>query len=100
MTKNSLINSLAAFLYISLVVAMINFGGKMAAKEDSFMAPVAFLSLFTLSAAVMGYIFCYQPIQLYVDGKKKQAVELFLKTVVLFACLTFTTLGLIFFRVI
>ena len=100
MTKNSLINSLMAFLYISLVVATLNFGGKIAAKADSPLAPVAFLSLFTLSVAVMGYIFCYQPLQLYFDGKKKMAVELFLKTVVIFACLTFTILGLIFFRVI
>lgn len=59
-------------------------------------APVAAVSLFTLSAAVMGYIFCYQPAELYFDGKKKEAVRLFLRTVAVFAGITTLMLILLF----
>ena len=79
MTKNPIINGLAAELYIVLIVAVLNWGTRLAiGKDDTFLAPLAMISLFTLSAAVMGYIFGLQPIQLYLDGKKKQAVALFL----------------------
>ena len=65
-----------------------------------FLAPVVFLSLFTLSAAVMGYLFCYQPLQLYIDGKKKQAVNLFLHTTLIFGCFTALALALLFTGII
>jgi hypothetical protein len=57
---------------------------------------IALISLFTLSAAVMGYLFCYQPAQLYFEGKKKDAVRLFLQTVAVFALITVILFGLLF----
>jgi len=42
---------------------------------------MAMLSLFTLSAAVMGYLFAAEPIMMYLDGKKKEAVNFFFTTV-------------------
>jgi len=95
MTKNPLVNAMAALLYILLIVSVMFF----APKNDAAMgvlAPVVALSLFTLSAAVMGYLFLYQPIQLYFDGKKKQAVDLFLKTVAVFGAITVAVLLLAF----
>jgi len=77
----------------------MNFGSKYAPKEDTFLAPIAIISLFTLSAAVMGYLFCYQPVQLYFEDKKKPAVKLFLQTVAVFSCITILTLVLLFLRV-
>lgn len=68
----------------------------MAPKEDSFLAPVAMISLFTLSAAVMAYLFGYQPFQLYFDNKRKEAVNLFLQTVLIFGLITALFLGLLF----
>ncbi|MDB5224948.1 MAG: hypothetical protein JWO43_570 [Candidatus Adlerbacteria bacterium] len=47
--------------------------------------PIAMLSLFVFSASVMSYIFLYQPLQLFLDGEKKKAVDLFLKTLAAFA---------------
>lgn len=88
MSKNPIINDLSASAYITLVATTMYFGTKIIPKEDSFVAPIAMISLFTLSAAVMGYIFCYQPLQLYFDGKKKQATKLFLQTTLVFAVLT------------
>jgi len=65
-------------------------------KEDTILAPIAMISLFTLSAGVMGYIFGLQPILLYLDGKKKAAVQLFLKTLMVFGLLTVVMLILLF----
>lgn len=88
MTKNPFLNAVAASLYIVLVVAVMSVGTRIAPPKDSFLAPIAMISLFTLSAAVMAYIFCYQPILLYFDGKKKQATTLFLQTVGIFGGIT------------
>jgi hypothetical protein len=93
MTKNPIINALVASLYIFLIVAIMTFGtSRLANKPDTFLAPIAMVSLFTLSAAVMGYLFLYQPIQLYFDNKKKTAVKLFLQTVGVFGIITILTL--------
>lgn len=96
MSKKPIINGLCALAYIVLVASTMSFGTKAMPRSNTFIAPVAVISLFTLSAAVMGYIFCYQPVQLYFGGKKKQAVQLFLQTVAVFACLTILMLTLLF----
>jgi hypothetical protein len=96
MTKNPFLNALAAFIYITTIASMMFFGSQHTGPVNSIIAPIAVVSLFTLSAAIMGYIFCYQPIQLYFDGKKKNAVDLFLKTVLIFAIITIFILILLF----
>ncbi|MDD4937621.1 MAG: hypothetical protein PHX34_01165 [Candidatus Shapirobacteria bacterium] len=96
MTKNPFINGFTASIYIVLVVLTMNFGTKMAGNSNSFLAPIVVISLFTLSAAVMGYIFIYQPIQLYFSGKKKAAIKLFLQTTAVFACITIVFLIFLF----
>lgn len=96
MSKNPIINGLSASAYIVLVALVMYFGTKTMPRSDSFLAPVAIISLFTLSAAVMGFIFCYQPAQLYFDDKKKQAVNLFLQTVAVFGVITVIMLALLF----
>jgi hypothetical protein len=96
MSKNPILNALAATAYIVVLVVVMTFGSRMVPHPNIIVMPVAMISLFTLSAAVMGYVFCYQPIQLYFDGKKKQAVGLFLQTVTVFACFTAIVLALLF----
>ena len=53
--------------------------------EDTILAPIAMLSLFVLSTAVMGFLFISQPLQMYLDGDKKSALKLFLQTMLVFA---------------
>ena len=88
MTRNPLVNAVAAALYIVAITAMMYYGVRLTGPDDTLIAPVAVISLFTLSAAVMGYLFLYQPLQLYLDGDKKRAVNLFLQTVAVFAVIT------------
>ena len=97
MTKSPFLNASAATLYIIFVTLIMNFGSQMAPRSQSLLVPIAVVSLFTLSAAVMGYLFCYQHLQLYFEKKKKQAVTLFLQTVAVFAMFTLVALGLLFF---
>jgi hypothetical protein len=100
MSKNPIVNGLVATLYIVVLVLVMTFGIRLMGPQDTFMTPIAMICLFTLSAAVMGYVFCYQPIMLFVEGKKKQAVQLFLQTVAVFGIITLVVLGLLFTRVI
>lgn len=97
MTKNPIVNALVAFGYIVLVVLIMGWGTKLHGYVDNtLMAPLVVISLFTLSAGVMACVFCYQPSQLFFDGKKKQAVDLFLKTVGAFGVITVIILSGLF----
>lgn len=100
MSKNPWLNAFAAFAYICLLVSVMTWGIKFVPGPDPVFMPVVMLSLFTLSAAVMAYVFCLQPLQLYLDGHKKQAVSLFIQTVAIFGGITVLMLALLFSRLI
>lgn len=97
MTKNPIINALSASAYIFLVVSVMTFVTKpLRNKPDTFFAPIVFLSMLTLSVAVMAFLFFYQPTLLFIEGKKKEAVNIFVKTVGFFAAFTALALILLF----
>ena len=85
--KNPYLNSVYAEAYIAIVASVIHFIGE-PNTPDTFFDPIAALSLLTLSAAVMGYLFVGVPIQLYLDGEKKRSAVFFMRTVLGFASLT------------
>jgi hypothetical protein len=95
MTKNPFYNAGAALLYIMGVVFAINFGSRWATEEanQNLLLPIGMLSLFVLSASVMGYVFLSQPIMMFLDGQRKEGISLFLKTVAVFAGITAIILG-------
>ena len=88
MTKNPIHNALLASGYIVLVASPMLFGSRFAGGPDTVLVPIAMLSLFVLSAAVMAYLFLLQPVQMYLDGEKKEAVDFFAKTLAAFAVIT------------
>ncbi len=101
MSKNPIINALSASGYILLIVTVMTFvTHPLRNKPDTFFAPIVFLSVLTLSVTVMAFLFFYQPLQLIIEGKKKEAVNLFIKTVGVFATITAGALALLFFRLI
>jgi len=84
--KNPIANAGLAFIYIVLISSLFFYGPKyMPTGEDTILAPIAMLSLFVLSTAVMGFLFISQPLQMYLDGDKKSALKLFLQTMLVFA---------------
>jgi hypothetical protein len=96
MNKNPFLNAVFAVMYIMLVASVMYYGLETVAPADTIIMPIAMISLFTLSAAVMGYLFLYGPIQLYLEGDKKGAMNLFLKTVFVFAIITIFIFSLLF----
>lgn len=89
--KNPYLNSVYAEIYIIIVVwIMSNVGAPN--TPDTFFDPIAGLSLFVLSVAVMGYFFFGAPLQVYLDGKKNQSIAFFMQTVMSFAAITATVL--------
>ena len=98
MTKNPLVNALAAALYIVLVGLVIVYGLSPDSQPTvTVIMPIAVISLFTLSAAVMGFLFVYSPLLLYLDGEQQKAVKLFLQTVAVFAGITVVILLILIF---
>ncbi len=89
MTKNPYLNALLAWLYIVSVVLLITYGPAFVReKPDTILAPMAMLSLLVFSVSFMGYTFFFQPITMYLEGQKREAVELFIKTLGAFAAIT------------
>ena len=87
MTKNPFINALSGLLYIVLLVSVAFYTSALGGPQESIFYPIAALSVFVFSASLMSYLFLYQPLLLFLDGEKKKAVDLFLKTLGIFgAC--------------
>ncbi|KKP65430.1 MAG: hypothetical protein UR61_C0024G0005 [candidate division WS6 bacterium GW2011_GWE1_34_7] len=91
MSKNPFYNAFAAILYIVAVVFTVNLIDELETNEGlgQYVMPILVISILTLSVAVMGYIFFFQPLKLFLDGKKEQAISFFLKTVGTFAIIIF-----------
>ena len=96
MTKKPFFNAVLASGYIVLVASIMYFGTKFFGPSDTVLVPMAILSLFVLSAAVMGYLFLLEPAQMYLDGERKAAVALFVRTIAIFACITAALFGVLF----
>lgn len=98
MTRNPAINALLALSYIVLLVSAVFYGPTLVTlpNEDMFgiLIPVAFLSLFVFSAALMGFIFLYKPLLLLAKGEKEQAAKLFLQTLGFFAGFVLTLVAI------
>lgn len=96
MTKNPLINAGAAAVYIGLLVLFIN---RIAPPDtpDTPLIPWAMLSLLVLSVLMMASCFFLQPVQMYLDGQKKEAVNFFSKSVGAFAAFVTVLLGLLLY---
>jgi len=84
----SVIDSLGAFLYISVVAWLMFNGEKIFGRVDNFWGPVAILLLFVLSATVVGALVLGRPIYFYLNGFKKEAMKLLIYTI---GCLFYIT---------
>ena len=89
MSQNPFLNALLGVLYIACVSSLLFYGSHyiQPAKESVFI-PIAMLSLFVLSASIMGYLFLFEPVSLFLSGEKERGIKLFLQTIGIFACIT------------
>ena len=75
------INALGAVSYVALLATFLQGINKIFVKEDDhFLAPIAFLLLFILSALITGLLVLGRPIYLFLDGQKKESLRLILGT--------------------
>ncbi|MEK7185169.1 MAG: hypothetical protein AAB726_00940 [Patescibacteria group bacterium] len=86
MTKNPFYNALFAIAYIIVLVSTVSWGQNLfGGPDESIFYPMAALGTLVLSAALMAYLFFYQPVLMLIDGEREKAVKLFLQTVGVFA---------------
>lgn len=81
LSKTAFYHALALVIYIALVGSIMSHGNTLFGKADTFLTPIAVLSLFTLSATVVGALVLGKPLMMYIDNQKKEAVSLFLQIV-------------------
>ena len=77
--------ALGAIVYIVLIVLAMS-TTKYFPQKENIIVPITMLTLFVLSAAVMGFLFLSEPVKLFLENRKQEAVMFFLKTVGFFAC--------------
>ena len=75
--KNPYLNALLAAAYIGVVGTFMNLVPEHFNPEPKILGNIAFISLVTLSVAMMGYFFAFKPLQMYIDGDKENAVNSF-----------------------
>ncbi len=85
--KKPFLHAFAAALYIVGIVFVVNtVTHALQNQNESIIIPMTMLSLFVLSAAVMGYLFLSEPLYLLSENRKQEAVIYFSKIVGFFAC--------------
>ena len=77
----SLLHSLGVVVYIILVAALMNNGSRLFGEEDTILTVIAILLLFTISAAIVGTLVFGKPVMWYLNGQKKEAVQLTFSTI-------------------
>jgi hypothetical protein len=99
MKIHPLLNALGAGAYILAVVGIIYALQSPNTPDSGVLGPVFLLGLLTLSAATMAFLFFYQPLRLYMDNERKEALSYFMKTVGYFAAMVFLSfVALMYFR--
>lgn len=94
--KTAIVNALATTLYIVAVGVFLYYGSLVKiGRANIILFPIALLLLFVFSAALTGFLIFGKPAQMYVDGKKKEALSLLTYTLVSFSIITFTFLILL-----
>lgn len=96
MKWNPFLSALAAASYIAAVGLFMQFIQSLRHDTpDTLLDSMGVLSLFVFSAAVMAFLFFYQPILRLIENKKTEAVSYFLKTLGIFGVLTIVVLTLV-----
>lgn len=88
--KEAIKNASLTTLYIILVASFMFYAqnAKLGMKNQTILIPITILLLFVTSAAITGYLIFGKPVIFYLDGKKKEALNLLLQTLISLTILT------------
>lgn len=78
--SRSFLNALGVIAYVSVVATIMQNGERIFGGINKTTGPIAFLSLFVLSAAITGSLVLGKPVLMFLDNQKKEAVKLFFYT--------------------
>lgn len=96
MKWNPFLNTLAAVAYIGAVVLFLHYIETLRHDTpDTLIDGMGFISLVVFSAAVMAFLFFYQPVLKLIENKRAEALSYFLKTLGLFGLITIGLLVLV-----
>ncbi|HWH16035.1 MAG TPA: hypothetical protein VNU25_00345 [Candidatus Paceibacterota bacterium] len=96
MRWNPVLNALAASSYIGAVVLFLHFIESIRRDTpDTLLDGLGVISLFVFSAAVMAFLFFYQPVLKLLENKRSEAVSYFLQTLGIFGLITVIVLTLV-----
>lgn len=94
--KRGFINAFATALYVIAIASFMYYGSLIKlGRANIILVPITMLLLFVFSAALTGFLIFGKPAQLYVDGKKKEALAMLTYTFVSFFIVTFVFLFLL-----
>jgi len=74
-------HSLGVVTYIFLVATFMRNAERIFGKEDTVIAVMTVLTLFVLSATIVGGLIFCKPVMMYLDGDKKDALKMLLHTI-------------------
>ncbi len=96
--KHALQGAVGTALYIVAVASFMFYGPRaMGSQEDTVLVPVFMLMLFVFSAAFTGSLMLGRPILWYLEGNKKEAMQLLVTTLLMFLIITELTFIILFF---
>ncbi|OGH24948.1 MAG: hypothetical protein A3B47_02490 [Candidatus Levybacteria bacterium RIFCSPLOWO2_01_FULL_39_24] len=96
--KTALVNSIFTALYVIAVGSFMYYGSAIKiGRVNTFLAPITLLLLFVFSAAMTGFLIFGKPAQMYIDGRKKEALSLLTYTLVFLSIITFAAIILLVF---
>ncbi|PIS40799.1 MAG: hypothetical protein COT26_01435 [Candidatus Kerfeldbacteria bacterium CG08_land_8_20_14_0_20_43_14] len=95
LSRQSFLHSLGVVAYIIIVAFVMMHGDSWFGNMNNILGPIAFLMLFTLSAAIVGLLVFGRPVYLFLNGQKKEALSfmfhtlafLFVEAIIIFVIL-------------
>jgi hypothetical protein len=80
--KRSLVSAAGVVAYVAIVAWIMNSAERWFGDGPDILGGIAFLLLFVVSAATVGLAIFGQPVMLYLDGQKRDAIKLLTYTLV------------------
>lgn len=78
--KLGLLQALGVSFYCGLVGTVMQNGDRFFGKKDTFMTPIAVLTMLCVSVLICALIVFKKPYELFFDGKKKEALDVVVYT--------------------
>jgi len=86
--QHGALHALLAAVYVGLIATLLHMGQVWFGGDNRFLVPMGMLLLLCLSAAIMGVLIFGRPVMLYIDGAKKEAVQMLGYTLASLAIIT------------